>query len=137
MPTTAEEATGKVPLTPDCTEMRLTGVRQSGCVGVAVPVRVIELAELADVLTVDCGLSVLDSETVFEGVGEIDAEMLRIVAMLRPRKVMEDTAASASPESQREESSTPLEYPLEEINCVTFEYRKQAAGVPKVRSAPS
>ena len=38
LPASAEEATGKVPLTPDCTATTLTGARQRGCVGVAVGV---------------------------------------------------------------------------------------------------
>ena len=38
LPAVAEEATGKTPLTPDCTATRLMGVRQSGCEGVAVGV---------------------------------------------------------------------------------------------------
>ena len=38
LPASEEEATGKVPLTPDCTATRLTGARQSGCEGVTVGV---------------------------------------------------------------------------------------------------
>ena len=38
LPATAEEAIGKVPLTPDCTATTLTGARQSGWVEVAVGV---------------------------------------------------------------------------------------------------
>ena len=38
LPAAAEDATGKTPLTPDCTATRLTGARQSGWEGVAVGV---------------------------------------------------------------------------------------------------
>jgi hypothetical protein len=40
--------------------------------------------------------------------GEGDDERLRMLAMLRPRKVMLDTAASASPASHSVDRSTPL-----------------------------
>ena len=38
LPASEEEAIGKVPRAPDCTETRFTGARHSGCEGVAVGV---------------------------------------------------------------------------------------------------
>jgi len=54
--------------------------------------------------------------TVAVAVG--DADTLRMDAMLRPRKVMLDTAASASPDSHSVDRSTPLEAKLEGMSCV-------------------
>ena len=48
-------------------------------------------------------LALLDNEDVGDG------EALRRLAMLRPRYVMDDTAASASPDSHSVDRSTPLE----------------------------
>ena len=64
--------------------------------------------------------AVLDAVCVTEGVG-VGLRMRD--AMLRPRKVMEERVASASPASHREDSSTPLTKLLEGINCVTFHNR--------------
>jgi hypothetical protein len=50
LPVSEEEATGKVPLMPDCTATKLTGARHSGCVGVGVGVELKEgVAELLGV----------------------------------------------------------------------------------------
>ena len=53
---------------------------------------------------------------VIEGDG--DEDTLRMDAMLRPRKVMLDTAASASPDSHSVERSTPLDMVLLGMSCV-------------------
>jgi len=50
---------------------------------------------------------------------------------------MEDTAASASPDSHREESRTPEYIILLGTSCVTLENRKQADGVLRKRAAGS
>ena len=58
---------------------------------------------------------------VNDGVG--DEERLRMLAMLRPRKVRLDTAASASPASHSVDRSTPLDAKLEGMSWVTLTYR--------------
>ena len=55
--------------------------------------------------------------------GEGDEEKLRMLAMLRPRKVRLDTAASASPASHSVDRSTPLDAKLEGMSWVTLTYR--------------
>ena len=59
--------------------------------------------------------------------GDGDEERLRMLAMLRPRKVMLATAPSASPTSHSVDSSTPLENALLGMSCVMFTYKKQLA----------
>ena len=78
LPATAEEAMGKVPLKPDCAEMRLI-MRQSGW----------ELVDVADGEgwdeDVGGGVGVRAVVPLGVLVGKGDGERLRMVAMLRPR----------------------------------------------------
>ena len=55
--------------------------------------------------------------------GEGDEERLRMLAMLRPRKVMLEMIASASPTSHSVDRSTPLPMREEGISCVMLAYR--------------
>ena len=77
----------------------------------------VDAAELVAVLV---GVPVAAAESVLAAEREGNEETLRMDAMLRPRKVMLDTAASASPDSHSVDRSTPLEITLEGMSCVTF-----------------
>ena len=88
VPATAEEAMGKVPLAPDCAEMRLI-VRQSGWDEVDVADGVGRDEDVGDGVgvrvAVVLGVIVAVEDSVFVAVGEGDEERLRMLAMLRPR----------------------------------------------------
>ena len=73
---TWKEATGKVPLTPYCTATKLTGARQSGCVGVAVGVG------LEDSVVDDVAVPVRDREL-------LDVPVLEVVGMTLEVRVAE------------------------------------------------
>lgn len=62
-----------------------------------------------------------------DGVPDVDDEALRIVAMLRPRRVMDDTATPASPDSHSDERSTADVTRMFGASSVTLPSRKQAA----------
>ena len=74
----------------------------------AVDVRDEELVPVLEELPVPLGLGVGAPVEVLGGVPVLDedgdADALRRLAMLRPRKVMDDTAASASPDSHSVDS---------------------------------
>ena len=107
------------------------GVCDRELVGVRVPVaedEPVDDDELVDAAVLEPApdtllVVVVDDVALLVPVGEGDDERLRMLAMLRPRKVMLDTAASASPASHSVERSTPLEYPLEGISCVMLTRR--------------
>ena len=96
--------------------------------GEGVPVEELEGVLEVDEERVDVAALVVLALTDDDDVG--DGEALRRLAMLRPRKVMDDTAASASPASHRVDSYMPLEKALLGISCVMLTSRKQLAGPP-------
>ena len=65
-------------------------------------------ADVLELVPVKLLVAVCDEVALLVPVGEGDDERLRKVAMLRPRKVMLDTAASASPASHSVDRSNPL-----------------------------
>ena len=92
-----------------CVKLR---VRVEAALEVRLAVEVI--AALRVELLEPVGEGVVDAEPVLV----CEGEELRMLAMLRPRKVMLDTAASASPDSHSVDRSTPLEAKLEGMSCV-------------------
>ena len=97
-------------------------------VGVVEALAVLLLEAEAVALWEDEPVPVPEPEGVDDGVREGEDVALRSVAMLRPRIVMDDTAASASPASHSsEDSRTPLEMRLLCESWVTLEKRKQLA----------
>ena len=104
----------------------LEGVPVSEPVEEALPVALLEALEVA--LLEDEPVPVPVPAGVGGGVREGEEDALRRVAMLRPRMVMEDTAASAPPASHSsEDSRTPLVMRMLCENSVTLEKRKQPA----------
>lgn len=104
----------------------LEGVPVTVLVEVGLPVEL--LVVLGEALLDEDPLPVPVPDGVGGGVREGEEDALRRVAMLRPRLVMDDTAASTSPAShRREDSRTPLEMRMLLENSVRLEKRKQLA----------
>ena len=101
--------------------------------GEGVPVSVPVVEALPDELLVALVVALLEGEPVpvlvcegvDGGVREGEEDALRRDAMLRPRKVMAERAASASPASHSVDSETPLEKALLGMSCVMLPSRKQ------------
>ena len=112
---------------PVCDEVRvpeLLGVPVIERVPVAdnehVPDEELVDADVLELVPVMLLVAACDDVTLLVPAGEGDDERLRKVAMLRPRKVIEDTAASASPTSHSVDRSTPLATREEGTSCVTL-----------------